>query len=97
MSKFVLGYLATSIILSAIAFTYPSIAAGSKAVTPVVTFGTDPFRTMFFTFTFLAIGLNTKFSRFKNIGLKKPVMVYAISLSVAIVWGGVISYLLFGR
>ncbi|MCZ7383293.1 MAG: putative sulfate exporter family transporter, partial [Candidatus Methanoperedens sp.] len=40
--KFVLGYIATSAVLSAIAFTYPSVAAGAKAVAPVVTFGTDP-------------------------------------------------------
>ncbi|HXX95609.1 MAG TPA: putative sulfate exporter family transporter [Candidatus Bathyarchaeia archaeon] len=95
--KFILGYLVTSMILSAIAFTYPSVAAGVKAVAPVVTYGTDPIRVMFFSFTFLAIGLNTRFSKFKEIGLKTPFMVYAISLTIAIVWGGVISYFLFGR
>ncbi|HYA84679.1 MAG TPA: putative sulfate exporter family transporter, partial [Candidatus Bathyarchaeia archaeon] len=95
--KFILGYLITSMILSAIAFTYPSVAAGAKAVAPVVTYGTDPIRTMFFSFTFLAIGLNTRFSKFKEIGLKTPFMVYAISLTIAIIWGGIISYFLFGR
>jgi uncharacterized membrane protein YadS len=95
--KFILGYLVTSMILSAIAFTYPSVAAGAKAVAPVVTYGTDPIRTMFFSFTFLAIGLGTRFSKFKEIGLKTPFMVYAISLTIAIIWGGVISYFLFGR
>jgi hypothetical protein len=30
--------------LSAIAFTYPSVAAGAKAVAPVVRFGTYPLR-----------------------------------------------------
>ena len=95
--KFILGYLVTSMILSAIAFTYPSVAAGAKAVAPIVTFGTDPIRVMFFSFTFLAIGLSTRFSKFKEIGLKTPVMVYAISLTIAIIWGGIISYFLFGR
>ena len=84
-------------ILSAIAFTYPSVAAGTKAVTPVVTFGTDPMRVMFFSFTFLAIGLGTRFSKFKEIGLKTPFIVYGISLTIAIVWGVIISYFLFGR
>jgi uncharacterized membrane protein YadS len=95
--KFVLGHLATSLILSTIALSYPSVAAGAKAVAPVVTFGTDPIRTAFFSFTFLAIGLNARFSKFKDIGLKTPVTVYAISLTIAIVWGGIVSFLLFGR
>ncbi len=94
--KFVLGYIATSAVLSAIAFTYPSVAAGAKAVAPVVSFGTDPLRVAFFMFTFLAIGLNTRFSRFKEIDLRTPVAVYAISLLIAIIWGGFVSYLFFG-
>jgi uncharacterized membrane protein YadS len=95
--KFILGYIATSVLLSAIALTYPSVAAGAKAVAPVVSFGTEPLRVAFFSFTFLAIGLNTRFSKFKQIGLKTPVTVYAISLAIAIIWGGIVSYLLFGR
>jgi uncharacterized membrane protein YadS len=95
--KFILGYIATSVVLSAIALTYPSVAAGAKAVAPVVSFGTEPLRVAFFSFTFLAIGLNTRFSKFKQIGLKTPVTVYAISLAIAIIWGGIVSYLLFGR
>ncbi|VVB55154.1 Uncharacterised protein [uncultured archaeon] len=94
--KFVLGYIATSAALSAIAFTYPSVAAGARAVAPVVSFGTDPLRVAFFMFTFLAIGLNTRFSRFKEIGIRTPAAVYAISLLIAIIWGGFISYLFFG-
>ncbi len=94
--KFVLGYIATSAVLSAIAFTYPSVAAGAKAVAPVVAFGTDPLRVAFFMFTFLAIGLNTRFSKFKEIGIGTPAAVYAISLLIAIIWGGFISYLFFG-
>ena len=33
--KFVLGYFFTSLVLSAIAFTYPTVAAGAAAVAPV--------------------------------------------------------------
>jgi len=95
--KFILGYIATSLILSAIAFTYPSVAAGAKAVAPIAIYGTEPLRTMFFSFTFLAIGLNTQFSRFREISLKTPIIVYGISLFIAIIWGGIISYLFFGR
>jgi uncharacterized membrane protein YadS len=93
--KFVLGYMAASVIVSALAFTYPTAAVGAKAVAPIVSFGTDPLRVIFFVFTFLAIGLNTKFSRFKETGIKRPAAIYAVALGFAIVWGGIISYLLF--
>lgn len=95
--KFVLGYLALSVVLSIIVLTYHSTADGAKAVAPIISFGTDPLRVAFFSFTFLAIGLNTKFSRFKEIKLRTPVAVYAISLTIAIVWGGIVSWLLFAR
>lgn len=93
--KFVLGYIATSIILSLIALSYHSVAEGAKAVAPVISFGTEPLRTAFFTFTFFAIGLGTQFARFKEINLRKQVFAYSISLCFAIMWGGIISYLLF--
>ena len=93
--KFVLGYLITSIILSLVALSYQSVAEGAKAVAPVISFGTEPLRTVFFTFTFLSIGLGTQLSKFKEINIKKPIIAYAISLCFAIVWGGIISYLLF--
>jgi uncharacterized membrane protein YadS len=95
--KFVIGYIATSVVLSAIALTHASVAEGAKAVAPVISFGTEPLRTAFFTFTFFAIGLGTQFSKFKGINLKKPVIAYAVSLLIAIVWGGIVSYLLFAK
>lgn len=95
--KFVLGYIAASLILSLLAFSYHSVSAGAKAVAPVITFGTEPLRTVFFTFTFFSIGLGTQFSRFKEINLKKPIIAYAVSLCFAIAWGGIISYLLFAK
>jgi uncharacterized membrane protein YadS len=93
--KFVIGYIATSAVLSAIALTHASVAEGAKAVAPITSFGTESLRTAFLTFTFFAIGLGTQFSRFKEINLKKPVIAYAISLLIAIAWGGIVSYLLF--
>lgn len=94
--KFVIGYLFTSIILSVIAWTYPTVAAGAKAVAPVVSFGTDPFRVMLFAFAFFSIGISTNISKFREVGLGKPVLVYAASLLVAITVGGIVSYLFFG-
>jgi uncharacterized membrane protein YadS len=40
--KFVLGYIATSLILSLLAVSYHSISEGAKAVAPVISFGTEP-------------------------------------------------------
>ena len=93
--KFVLGYIATSAVLTVIAITHPSVAEGAKAVAPIISFGTEPLRTIFFTFTFFAIGLGTQFSKFKEINLKKPIIAYGVSLCFAILWGGIISYLFF--
>jgi uncharacterized membrane protein YadS len=93
--KFILGYVLVSAILSAVAFTYPSVSAGASAVAPVANSGTEAFRVVFFVFTFLAIGLNTRISKFREVGLGKPVASYFISLMIAITWGGLISYLLF--
>jgi len=56
----------TSVILSTIAFTYPSVSEGAKAVDPITSFGTEPLRTAFFTFPFFAIGLSTPFSKFRD-------------------------------
>lgn len=93
--KFVLGYFFTSLLLSAIAFSYPTAALGEKAIQPVVALGTDPLRVAFFAFTFIAIGVNTKFARFKEVGLGRPLAAYAISLIWVILWGGVVAYLVF--
>ncbi len=93
--KFVIGYIVVSVILSAIALTHSSITEGTKSVSPIVSFGTEPLRTAFFTFTFFAIGLNTRYSKFKDISPKKPIAAYGLSLLFAIIWGGIISYLFF--
>jgi uncharacterized membrane protein YadS len=94
--KFVLGYFATSAVITAIALTYPTVAAGAKAVAPIISFGTDPLRTAFFTFTFFSIGLGTRFSRFREVGIGKPALIYGAALAFAVVWGGIVSYLVFG-
>jgi uncharacterized membrane protein YadS len=93
--KFVLGYFLVSLILSAIAFTYPTVAAGQTAVAPVGNFGTTPFQVLFFTFTFTSIGMATRFSKLREVGLKKPFLIYFLALMFAIVWGGLMAYLFF--
>lgn len=95
--KFVIGYFFTSLFLSAIAFSYPTIAEGEKAIQPVISQGTDPIRLAFFAFTFLAIGINARFQSFKEIGLGKPLIAYGLGSLWVIVWGGIVAYFVFGR
>ncbi|MDP2954399.1 MAG: putative sulfate exporter family transporter [Chloroflexota bacterium] len=93
--KFVLGYFLISLFLSAIALSYPTAEMGEKAVLPIVRLGTDPLRVVFFSLTFLAIGVNTRLSRFKEIGLGRPLAAYVVGLLWAAVWGAIVAYLVF--
>ena len=94
--KFVLGYIFTSAVLSIIAFTYPTVAAGQAAVAPVAANGTTPLQVMFFAFTFVAIGIATRFSNLKQVGISRPVVAYVLTLLFAIVWGGILAGVFFG-
>jgi uncharacterized membrane protein YadS len=93
--KFVLGYFFTSLVLSAIAFTYPTIAAGAAAVAPVTNFGGAPLQVIFFSLTFTSIGITTRFSALRQVGIRKPLMAYFLALLFAILWGGILAYLFF--
>ena len=62
---------------------------------PIVRLGTDPLRVVFFSLTFLAIGVNTRLSRFKEIGLGRPLAAYVVGLLWAAVWGAIVAYLVF--
>lgn len=89
--KFVLGYIFTSAVLSLVALTYPTLAAGQTAVAAVSSFGTTPLQQMFFGFTFVAIGITTRFANLKQVGIGRPVLAYALTLLFAIVWGGLLA------
>ena len=93
--KFVLGYFFTSLVLSAIALGYPTVAAGAKAVAVVSSFGTSPLQVVFFALTFTSIGLTTRISALKEVGLRKPALSYFLALLFAILWGGLLAYLIF--
>ena len=93
--KFVLGYIFTSAVLSLIATTYPTLKAGQTAVAAVSTFGTSPLQVMFFGFTFLAIGIATRFANLKQVGIGRPALAYVLTLTFAIVWGGLLAWYFF--
>ena len=93
--KFVLGYIFTSAVLSIIATTYPTLKAGQTAVGAVATFGTSPLQVMFFGFTFVAIGIATRFANLKQVGIGRPALAYVLTLCFAIVWGGLLAWYFF--
>lgn len=93
--KFVLGYFLTSAVLSAIALSYPTVAAGQAAVARVTGFGTTPLQVMFFAFTFVSIGVATRFSSLKQVGLGRPILAYGLSLLFAIAWGAFLAWVFF--
>jgi len=74
--KSVLGYFLTSIVVSLLILQLASsvyavqqnpVDAATKAVVPIiVSRGTDPFRVLLFGLTFVAIGINTRFSLLKQ-------------------------------
>ena len=93
--KFVLGYIFTSAVLSIIATTYPTLKAGQTAVGAVANSGTSPLQVMFFGFTFVAIGIATRFSNLKQVGIGRPALAYVLTLCFAIVWGGLLAWYFF--
>lgn len=69
----------------------PTKAGGQTAVGAVATFGTAPLQVMFFGFTFVAIGIATRFSNLNQVSIGKPVVTYVLTLLFATVWGGILA------
>lgn len=99
--KFVLGHFFTSIVVSLLFLHLASslyaaqpnpVDAATKAVVPViVNRGTDPFRVLLFGLTFVAIGINTKFSLLKQHKVWNLFITYGIALLIIIAPAYVIS------
>ncbi len=88
--KFILGFLMTSILFSLVL----TPILGLSAVNVFSTL-TKEFRGWFFALTFVSIGLNTRFSDFKKIGLKKPLFVFLMATIVDIILSLVTAYVFF--
>ncbi|AFA38990.1 putative membrane protein [Pyrobaculum oguniense TE7] len=101
--KFVLGFMATMIILAAmtgaaIAAAGADVAAQREAVKPYREAQSliDDFRKFFFAMTFTSIGLITDFGTLKREGFGKIIAIYLILLFGVIIWiGFAISWLFF--
>ena len=81
--KFVLGYLATWLILWGIGFTVGA-ATAAKFMTGGITPQTELFRFFFFALTFMSIGLTTRFRTLAEIKAGRMVAAYVVSLIIII-------------
>jgi uncharacterized membrane protein YadS len=87
--KFVLGFLAASILISLLASSLP-YADYKKVLTPVLVQPLQALRTWAFLFCFLAIGLTTRFRDLVTAGAK-PFYAFSAGVAVNVVLGYVLS------
>jgi len=93
--KFVLGFIAASLIITAVTSGY-SLADYNKVVTPILISPIKDLRTWAFIFCFLSIGLTTRFRELASAG-SKPFYAFTSGVVVNVVLGFVLSVLVFGQ
>ena len=90
--KFILGYVATFVIVLALGALFPQLAANTKAAMAEA----NVFRVIFFVMTFMAIGAVSNFRKLWQEGIGKLAAVYVLCLFAYIIWVGLlISWLFF--
>ena len=92
--KFVLGFLLASAIVTLVASGYAYVEY-KKAVVPILVAPLQALRTWAFTFTFLSIGLTTRFKEFASVGAK-PFYAFTAGVAVNLVLGFILSTQVFG-
>ena len=92
--KFVLGFMAASIIFSIITNYGPS---GAKFVSAVVKEGADPIRDWFFAFAFVCIGLESNFRTLaQHLKGGKPIVLYVCGQALNLCLTLAMAWLMFG-
>jgi uncharacterized membrane protein YadS len=90
--KFILGYVATFLLVLAIGIATPGLVPKIKAAMAQA----NVFRSIFFLMTFFAIGVMSNFRRLWQEGFAKLAAVYVLCLFGYIIWVGLlISWLFF--
>jgi uncharacterized membrane protein YadS len=92
--KFVLGFLAASLIVTAVTHGY-SLADYNKTVNPGFVGPVKDLRTWAFIFCFLSIGLTTRFRELATAG-RKPFLAFTAGVAVNVALGFVLSAYVFG-
>jgi uncharacterized membrane protein YadS len=91
--KFVLGFLAASVILTLVSRGY-TYAEYKKDVVPGLVAPLQALRTWTFTFAFLSIGLTTRFREFVSVGAR-PFYAFTIGVLVNVILGYILSTQIF--
>ena len=90
--RFVLGYIATFLILLFMCLSSPELHKLGKSMSGAI----NSFRVMFFLLTFFSIGLVSNFRKLKEEGIGRLAVVYVVCLFGFIIWVGLfISYAFF--
>ena len=92
--KFVLGFFVASIIMTIVLANVASPAA-SQLITDTVIGPIKTLRTWSFVFTFLCIGLTTRFKDLAAVGAK-PILAFSMGVAINVVLGYIFSVLVLG-
>jgi len=93
--KFVFGFLIASILTTLIVHGN-TLADYNKLVKPSLIAPITSLRTWAFTFSFLSIGLTTRFRELANAGLK-PFIAFTVGVIVNVILGYILSVIVFGN
>jgi uncharacterized membrane protein YadS len=93
--KFVIGFLIASVLTTLIIHAH-SLADYNKLVKPSLILPITALRTWVFTFSFLSIGLTTRFREFANTGIK-PFVAFTAGVIVNVALGYILSVIVFGH
>jgi uncharacterized integral membrane protein (TIGR00698 family) len=91
--KFVIGFLVTSLLVTAVTTGY-TLADYNKNVVPSLVAPIKDLRTFAFIFCFLSIGLTTRFRELVSVG-KKPFLAFSAGAIVNVVIGFILSAIVF--
>ena len=93
--KFVIGFLIASVLTTLIVHGN-TLADYNKLVKPALIAPITSLRTWAFTFSFLSIGLTTRFRELANAGIK-PFVAFTVGVIVNVILGYVLSVIVFGH
>jgi uncharacterized integral membrane protein (TIGR00698 family) len=93
--KFVIGFLIASVLTTLIVHEN-TLADYNKLVKPALIAPITSLRTWAFTFSFLSIGLTTRFRELANAGIK-PFIAFTAGVIVNVILGYILSVLVFGH
>jgi uncharacterized integral membrane protein (TIGR00698 family) len=93
--KFVIGFLIASVLTTLIVHGN-TLADYNKLVKPSLIAPITSLRTWAFTFSFLSIGLTTRFRQLANAGIK-PFIAFTVGVIVNVILGYILSVIVFGH